>query len=292
LEQFFREYRPTVVFHAAAHKHVPLMESAPDEAVKNNVFGTRNVAELSDKYGVKRFVMISTDKAVNPTSVMGATKRVAEMLIQLLARESKTKFCAVRFGNVLGSRGSVIPLFQHQIAKGGPVTVTDPEMVRFFMTIPEAVSLVIQAGAMGEFGEIFVLDMGEPVKILDLARDLIRLSGLVPGKDIEIQFCGIRPGEKLYEEILTSEEGTNATRHERIFVSKPNDLNPARFWEDLTYLEKWVSNADRVKVVEKLCQMIPRYTPSEYWRAQLVTAARAEVGATVEACAVQNKGRL
>ena len=292
LEQIFREYRPTVVFHAAAHKHVPLMESAPDEAVKNNVFGTRNVAELSDKYGVKRFVMISTDKAVNPTSVMGATKRVAEMLIQLLARKSKTKFCAVRFGNVLGSRGSVIPLFQHQIAKGGPVTVTDPEMVRFFMTIPEAVSLVIQAGAMGEYGEIFILDMGEPVKIVDLAHDLIRLSGLVPGEDIKIEFCGIRPGEKLYEEILTSEEGTNATRHERIFVSKPNDLDPELFWEDLTYLEKWVATADRVKVVAKLKQMIPRYTPSDYWRKQLGAAAQEETGAAVEARAVQDKGQF
>ena len=292
LEQFFRESRPTVVFHAAAHKHVPLMESAPDEAVKNNVFGTRNVAEMSNKYGVKRFVMISTDKAVNPTSVMGATKRVAEMLIQLLARDSKTKFCAVRFGNVLGSRGSVIPLFQHQIVKGGPVTVTDPEMVRYFMTIPEAVSLVIQAGAMGENGAIFILDMGEPVKIVDLARDLIRLSGLVPGKDIEIQFCGIRPGEKLYEEVLTSEEGTNATRHERIFISRPNDLNPERFWEDLTYLEKWASAADRVKVVEKLCQMIPRYTPSKHWREQLIVAAQKEAGAAADGWAAQDNGRL
>lgn len=277
LEQVFREYRPTVVFHAAAHKHVPLMENAPDEAVKNNVFGTRNVAELSDKYQVKRFVMISTDKAVNPTSVMGATKRVAEMLIQLLAQKSKTKFCAVRFGNVLGSRGSVIPLFQHQIAKGGPVTVTDPEMVRYFMTIPEAVSLVIQAGAMGEYGEIFILDMGEPVKIIDLARDLIRLSGLEPGKDIEIQYCGIRPGEKLYEEILTAEEGTNSTRHERIYMSRPNDINPERFWEDLTYLEKWVSVADRVKVVAKLTQMVPKYKPSPLWHDKLLAAAREDL---------------
>lgn len=291
LAQIFREYRPTVVFHAAAHKHVLLMESVPDEAVKNNVFGTRNVAELSDRYGVKRFVMISTDKAVNPTSVMGATKRVAEMLIQLLARESKTKFCAVRFGNVLGSRGSVIPLFQHQIAKGGPVTVTDPEMVRFFMTIPEAVSLVIQAGAMGEYGEIFILDMGEPVRIIDLARDLIRLSGFEPEKDIEIQICGIRPGEKLYEEILTSEEGTNATRHERIFVSKPNDLNPEQFWKDLTYLEKWVSTADRFKVVEKLYQMIPRYTPSERWYKHLIAATQEETGAALEVRIAQDNGR-
>lgn len=252
------------------------MESAPDEAVKNNVFGTKNVAELADEYGVKRFVLISTDKAVNPTSVMGATKRIAEMIIQLMAKKSKTKFCAVRFGNVLGSRGSVIPLFKHQIAKGGPVTVTHPEMVRFFMTIPEAVSLVIQAGAMGEQGEIFILDMGEPVKIIDLARDLIRLSGLVPGKDIEIKFTGIRPGEKLYEEILTAEEGTNTTRHERIYVGKPNDLDPERFWQDLAYLEKWVTTADGIKVVEKLYQMLPKYTPSQWWSEQLIAAGLEE----------------
>ena len=274
LELVFREYSPTVVFHAAAHKHVPLMESAPDEAVKNNVFGTKNVAELADKYKVKRFVLISTDKAVNPTSVMGATKRIAEMIIQQIAKKSKTKFCAVRFGNVLGSRGSVIPLFQHQITNGGPVTVTHPEMVRFFMTIPEAVSLVIQAGAMGEWGEIFILDMGEPVKIVDLARDLIRLSGLEPGKDIRIEFSGIRPGEKLYEEILTAEEGTNTTRHERIYVGKANDVDPNHFWEDLAYLEKRISMADRVKVVEKLYQMIPKYTPSYGWWEQIVAAGQ------------------
>lgn len=276
LTQIFSEYRPTVVFHAAAHKHVPLMESAPDEAVKNNVFGTKNVAELADAYGVKRFVMISTDKAVNPTSVMGATKRVAEMVIQMLAEKSKTKFCAVRFGNVLGSRGSVIPLFKHQIAKGGPVTVTHPEMVRYFMTIPEAVSLVIQAGAMGEKGELFILDMGEPVKIVDLARDLIRLSGLVPGKDIQIEFTGIRPGEKLYEEILTAEEGANTTRHERIYVGKPDEFDPEHLRKDLTYLERWVSVADRVKVVEKLYEMIPQYTPSPHWWEQLVAAVKEE----------------
>lgn len=276
LTQIFSEYRPTVVFHAAAHKHVPLMESAPDEAVKNNVFGTKNVAELADAYGVKRFVMISTDKAVNPTSVMGATKRVAEMVIQMLAEKSKTKFCTVRFGNVLGSRGSVIPLFKHQIAKGGPVTVTHPEMVRYFMTIPEAVSLVIQAGAMGEKGELFILDMGEPVKIVDLARDLIRLSGLVPGKDIQIEFCGVRPGEKLYEEILTAEEGANTTRHERIYVGKPDEFDPEHLRKDLTYLERWVSVADRVKVVEKLYEMIPQYTPSPHWWEQLVAAVKEE----------------
>jgi FlaA1/EpsC-like NDP-sugar epimerase len=284
LEHVFKEYRPTVVFHAAAHKHVPLMESAPDEAVKNNVFGTKNVAELADEYRAKSFVLISTDKAVNPTSVMGATKRTAEMIIQQMARKSKTKFCAVRFGNVLGSRGSVIPLFQHQIARGGPVTVTHPEMVRFFMTIPEAVSLVIQAGAMGEWGEVFILDMGEPVKIIDLARDLIRLSGLVPGKDIQVQFSGIRPGEKLYEEILTSEEGTNATRHERIFVSKANDIDPNHFWEDLSALGKLISGADRAKIVEKLYEMIPKYTPSHNWWEQIAAAGQ-------EVQAEEKKGR-
>jgi FlaA1/EpsC-like NDP-sugar epimerase len=276
LEQIFKEFRPTVLFHAAAHKHVPLMEAAPDEAVKNNIFGTKNVAELADEYGIKRFVLISTDKAVNPTSVMGTTKRVAEMIVQQIAAKSKTKFCAVRFGNVLGSRGSVIPLFQQQIARGGPVTVTHPEMVRFFMTIPEAVSLVIQAGAMGERGEIFILDMGEPVKIMDLANDLIRLSGLVPGKDIQVSYTGIRPGEKLYEEILTAEEGTNATRHERIYVSKPNGVNPERLQEDLIYLEKWVSVADRVKVIEKLYQMVPKYTPSKRWIEEMTAAGKHE----------------
>ena len=191
------------------------------------------------------------------------------MIIQQMAKKSRTKFCAVRFGNVLGSRGSVIPLFQHQIVRGGPVTVTHPEMVRFFMTIPEAVSLVIQAGAMGEWGEVFILDMGEPVKIVDLARDLIRLSGYAPDKDIKIKFSGIRPGEKLYEEILTSEEGTSATRHERIYVSKANDVNSGCFWEDIAYLEKRISEVDRVKIVEKLYQMIPKYIPSEHWSEQI-----------------------
>jgi FlaA1/EpsC-like NDP-sugar epimerase len=265
IEQIMNEYRPTVIFHAAAHKHVPLMEIAPDEAVKNNIFGTKNMAELADKHQVKKFVMISTDKAVNPTSIMGATKRVAEMIIQMMAAESQTKFCAVRFGNVLGSRGSVIPLFKKQIAKGGPVTITHPEMVRFFMTIPEAASLVIQAGALGERGEIFILDMGEPVRILDLAQDLIKLSGYEPGKDIEIKYCGIRPGEKLYEEILTAEEGTTATKYERIYVGKPNGLNQSKLMEDLVYLEQCVSAEDKGKIVEKLRQMVPKYKPSQRW---------------------------
>lgn len=220
INQVFSDYRPEVVFHAAAHKHVPLMEFNPAEALKNNVLGTKNVAEAADAHGVKRFVMISTDKAVNPTSVMGATKRIAELIIQSINQCSQTKFMAVRFGNVLGSRGSVIPLFKEQIAQGGPVTVTHPDMTRYFMTIPEAVSLVIQAGAIGVGGEVFVLDMGEPVKIVDLARDLITLSGFRPNEDIRVEYTGIRPGEKLFEELLTSDEGTLATRHERIFIAR------------------------------------------------------------------------
>ncbi|MGI6450064.1 MAG: polysaccharide biosynthesis protein [Desulfitobacteriia bacterium] len=221
----FEKYRPQVVFHAAAHKHVPLMEGNPEEALKNNILGTTNLAQAADETGVKTFVLISTDKAVNPTSIMGASKRIAEMVIQDFDRRSSTKFVAVRFGNVLGSRGSVIPTFKKQISVGGPVTVTDPNMTRYFMTIPEASQLVIQAGAMASGGEIFILDMGKPVKIVNLAKDLIRLSGLEPEKDIKIVFTGIRPGEKLYEELLTSEEGTSATKHKRIFVARPNHIN-------------------------------------------------------------------
>jgi FlaA1/EpsC-like NDP-sugar epimerase len=214
------------------------MEYNREEAIQNNIFGTKNVAEAADRHGAKRFLLISTDKAVNPTSVMGATKRVAEMVIQSLTKKSKTHYCAVRFGNVLGSRGSVIPLFKKQIEEGGPVTVTHPEMTRYFMTIPEAVQLVIQAGAMGANGEIFVLDMGEPVKIVDLARDLIRLSGFEPEKDIKITFTGIRPGEKLYEEVLTLEEGTKATQHERIFVAKATKHNSQGFKQEIILINK------------------------------------------------------
>ena len=227
IKKVFDQFRPHVVFHAAAHKHVPLMEDWPDEAFKNNVLGTRNVALESHEHRCEHFVLISTDKAIKPSSVMGATKRVAEMIIRNLSEKSATKFVAVRFGNVLGSRGSVVPLFKHQIERGGPITITHPDMKRYFMTIPEAAQLVIQAGAMGNGGEVFVLDMGEPVRIVELAENLIRLSGLTPGKDIQIAFTGARAGEKLFEQLLSSEEGSTATKHARIFVaSLPNNIPP------------------------------------------------------------------
>lgn len=231
VEEVFSVYRPEVVFHAAAHKHVPLMEISPAEAVKNNIFGTQNIAEMAIEYGVERFVLISTDKAVNPRSVMGGSKRAAEILIQEYNRKSNTKFVAVRFGNVLGSRGSVVPLFKKQISQGGPITVTHQDMTRYFMTIPEAVSLVIQAAAMGNGGEVFVLDMGEPVKIVDLAKDMIRLSGLELGRDMEIVFTGMRPGEKLHEEIFFDEESMVATTHNRIYVSRCESMAPEMGFE-------------------------------------------------------------
>lgn len=259
LERVFREYRPEVVFHAAAHKHVPLMESVPEEAIKNNIFGTLNVVELADKYGVKRFVMISTDKAVNPTNVMGATKRCCELIIQAMNRKSETEYVAVRFGNVLGSNGSVIPLFSRQIAQGGPVTVTHPDIIRYFMTIPEAVRLVLTAGSMAAGGEIFVLDMGQPVKILDLATNMIRLVGLEPGKDIQIEFTGLRPGEKLFEELLLSEEGTRKTGHEKIFVAAPLDADEQRFWRDLEHLRIAVRWGNSEAALRQLHSLVPTY---------------------------------
>ncbi len=233
MKKVFEQFKPTVVFHAAAHKHVPLMEDNCEEAVKNNVFGSRNVVELSDKYKVKTFVMISTDKAVNPTNVMGITKRISEMIMQSKAISSSTRFCAVRFGNVLGSRGSVVPIFKKQIAAGGPVTVTHPKMTRYFMTIKEAASLVIQAGAMGKQGEIFVLEMGKPVKILEMAEDMIKLSGLEPYVDILIEFSGIRPGEKLHEELFTNSERLLTTKHERIFIMEPDEVSLKKFQKDV-----------------------------------------------------------
>ncbi len=238
IEDVFTEYQPTIIFHAAAHKHVPLMEVNCKEAIENNIGGTKNVAEAAHRHRAKSFLLISTDKAVHPTSVMGATKRAAEIIIQMIAEKSPTHYCAVRFGNVLGSRGSVIPLFKKQIAAGGPVTVTHPEMTRYFMTIPEAVQLVIQAAAMGNNGNIFILDMGEPVKISDLAHDLIRLSGFEPEKDIQITYTGIRPGEKLYEELHSAEEDTHTTTHERIFIAQPIDQSSSSFLEELEHLQK------------------------------------------------------
>lgn len=236
VEQVFQKYKPDIVFHAAAHKHVPLMEDSPNEAIKNNVFGTLKVSNASIRHGVKRFVLISTDKAVNPTNIMGASKRICEMIVQSANRRSSTEFVAVRFGNVLGSNGSVIPLFQKQIAAGGPVTVTDPNIIRYFMTIPEAVSLVLQAGAQAKGGEIFVLDMGAPVKILELAENLIRLSGHVPYVDIDIRFTGLRPGEKLYEELLMKEEGLQNTENLLIHIGKPIEFNEEEFQLQLSTL--------------------------------------------------------
>ena len=261
LNEIFSQYKPEVVFHAAAHKHVPLMEASPQEAVKNNIFGTKNVAECAHEFGSRRFVLISTDKAVNPTNIMGATKRVAEMLIQSMDKMSKTEFVAVRFGNVLGSNGSVIPLFKKQIAAGGPVTVTDPEMTRYFMTIPEAVQLVIQAGSMAKGGEIFILDMGQPVKIIDLAKNLIRLSGFEPNVDIDIEIIGLRPGEKLYEELLLDEEGLTATKHDKIFVGKPVFTDLKLLHRELEILTEHLSEGSS-EIKEYMVKMVPTYKKS------------------------------
>lgn len=263
IREVFERKRPTTVFHAAAHKHVPLMEENPVEAIKNNVLGTRNVVEFSHEYGVERFVLISTDKAVNPTSVMGATKRVAEMIIQGMSLRSRTKFVAVRFGNVLGSRGSVIPLFLNQIKQGGPVTVTHPEMVRYFMTIPEAVQLVLQAASLANGGEIYVLDMGKPVKVVDLAKNLIKMAGFEPEVDIKVAYTGIRQGEKLFEEILTDEEGATCTKHERIFMGKQSLVAWGELQLALSSLESLVydKEADRlhVELRETIKSIVPSY---------------------------------
>jgi FlaA1/EpsC-like NDP-sugar epimerase len=263
INEIFEKFQPKIIYHAAAHKHVPLMEANPEEAIKNNVMGTYNVAQAADRYGAKKFVLISTDKAVNPSSIMGGSKRLAEIIIQYLDKTSKTNFVAVRFGNVLASRGSVIPLFKQQIAKGGPVTVTHPDMVRYFMTIPEAVELVIQAGVLAKGGEIFVLDMGEPVKILDLAKNLIKLSGFEPQNDIEIIFTGIRPGEKLYEELLTAEEDVNATTHQRIFVAKPNCLNGVFIEELINNINNSYFPRNMQETEELLRKFIPNFRDSK-----------------------------
>ncbi|MCY1713089.1 nucleoside-diphosphate sugar epimerase/dehydratase [Caproiciproducens galactitolivorans] len=260
IEHVFSVCKPDVVFHAAAHKHVPLMEMSPGEAVKNNVFGTLNVAQTCDKFGVKRMVLISTDKAVNPTNIMGATKRICELIIQYYSRHSKTDYVAVRFGNVLGSNGSVIPLFKKQIANGGPVTVTHPDIIRYFMTIPEAARLVIQAGGMARGGEIFVLDMGQPVKIVDLARNLIRLSGLQPDVDIKIVYTGLRPGEKLYEELLLdSEGGCQKTSHELIYIGTPIPFNEDTFISQVEQLRA-VAGVDNVKMMGIVHELVPTYS--------------------------------
>lgn len=274
LNSIFKEYRPQVVFHAAAHKHVPLMEDSPGEAIKNNVLGTLNTAELASEYGVERFVLISTDKAVNPTNVMGATKRLCEMVIQSIDKESDTEFVAVRFGNVLGSNGSVVPLFKKQIAEGGPVTLTHKDITRYFMTIPEASQLVLQAGAYAKGGEIFVLDMGEPVKIYDLAENLIRLSGYIPNEEIEIKVTGLRPGEKLYEELLMDEEGLSETPHKKIFIGKPGEFKLEKVKKNINELLDVVKLGNKEKLREKLQNVVPTYkNPDE----------DNEVAATIEA---------
>ena len=259
IDEIFREYQPDIVFHAAAHKHVPLMEDSPSEAIKNNVFGTYNVVNSAMEHHVAKFVMISTDKAVNPTNVMGATKRLCEMIVQSSQGKSKTEFVAVRFGNVLGSNGSVIPLFKKQIEKGGPVTITDKHIIRYFMTIPEAASLVLQAASYAKGGEIFVLDMGEPVKIYDLAVNLIKLSGYTPDVDIKIKEIGLRPGEKLYEELLMNEEGLENTEHDKIFIGKPLGISEEEVMEKLDILKQALETEDNIFIKEAVAKVVPTY---------------------------------
>ena len=260
MEQIMKDYRPQIVFHAAAHKHVPLMETSPAEAVKNNIFGTWNMVNLAERYKVEKFVMISTDKAVNPTNVMGATKRCCEMIVQYKSQtDSDTEFVTTRFGNVLGSNGSVIPLFRRQIEAGKPVTVTHRDIIRYFMTIPEAVSLVLEAGAIAKGGEIFVLDMGDPVKITTLAENLIRMYGKVPYKDVEIRFTGLRPGEKLYEELLMDEEGLQKTDNKKIFIGNQIDIDPSVLLTQLNELQDIAESDDNEKTVKKLEEMVDTF---------------------------------
>ncbi len=262
INAIFKKYHPNIVYHAAAHKHVPLMEVSPNEAIKNNVFGTYKTAQAADKYGAEKFVLISTDKAVNPTNIMGASKRICEMVIQMMNQNSNTNFVAVRFGNVLGSNGSVIPLFKKQIAEGGPVTVTHPDIIRYFMTIPEAVSLVLQAGAYARGGEIFVLDMGEPVKIVDLAKNLIKLSGYKVGEDIEIKFTGLRPGEKMYEELLMSEEGLKKTANKMIFIGRPIEFDEGKFRKQLDKLGE-DAKSETADIRKDVQEIVPTYQYNE-----------------------------
>lgn len=258
LESIFSKYRPDIVFHAAAHKHVPLMEDSPNEAIKNNVIGTLKTARTASHYQVKKFILISTDKAVNPTNIMGASKRLCEMVIQLIGRHSTTEFAAVRFGNVLGSNGSVIPLFRRQIEHGGPVTVTHPDIIRYFMTIPEAVSLVLEAGAYAKNGQIFVLNMGDPVRIADLAKNMIRLSGYEPEKEIKIKYIGLRPGEKLYEELLMNEEGMQTTENSRIFIGRQIAFDEKVFREQIKELAKEAEN-ECPNICYLVKKMVPEY---------------------------------
>lgn len=260
LDEVFRDYHPDIVYHAAAHKHVPLMETSPCEAIKNNVFGTYQIAEAASRYHCSKFVMISTDKAVNPTNIMGATKRLCEMIIQSINKKSDTEFVAVRFGNVLGSNGSVIPLFKRQIASGGPVTVTHPDIIRYFMTIPEAVGLVLQAGAYAKGGEIFILDMGDPVRIDDLARNLIKLSGHIPDVDIMVEYTGLRPGEKLYEEKLMQEEGLRRTPNKKILIANPIEVDEEKFWEKLDELKE-VCQRNNSDYLDYMFCLVPTYHP-------------------------------
>jgi FlaA1/EpsC-like NDP-sugar epimerase len=270
MDSVISEYRPDIIFHAAAHKHVPLMQASVSEAISNNVLGTRAVLQAAEKYGTGRFVLISTDKAVNPTSIMGATKRLAELLVVAAAQRSGRAYIAVRFGNVLGSRGSVVPVFQRQIAAGGPLTVTHPDMCRYFMTIPEAVQLVLQALELGQGGETFVLDMGEPVRILDLATNLLKLSGLKPGRDIEIVFAGIRPGEKLYEELFLAREQSKPTRCPRIFVAVPESTIEGALLEQVVIAlidlsrEMVLQNAgeEMQDVLPQVCHLIDNNQPA------------------------------